>query len=719
MGIGRYLIAVSCGAVAFVPVAFAARSVRRRFLPDVSAPTAVLAEIILSLTLVVCVSELLGSIGLFRLAPITVALACAGAIVWWFTKSATAPVPQHPAPEAATRVSWLDRAAALAAVAMVGAVWTMRVADSFQRGMIATADTVWYHMPVAARFAQTGWTPWLHYSDGNSLTVFFPANGELVHALGILFVGNDLLSPLVNVFWLGLALLAAWCIGKRFGVAPVTLIGVAAVLGTPELILDDAGSALTDVASIALLLSAIALVIDAKTSHDREPERQELLVCAALAAGLALGTKYTVIPAVGVLSIAVVVLSRRGTRLRWAALWAAGLALTGSYWYLRNLFAAGSPLPSLNAGIGPLRLPHVPFPNAKVADYLFDGRAWNDYLRPGLRTALGPAWWALVALALGGLALGVLRGPSRVTRSMAIVGIAAFVAFLYSPQILTLGRNPIYFVVNVRYVAPALAIGIVIIAVVASRFGRPVRTALLVSLGAVLVATQFDGSLWHNRGTFIAQPVADSSARAWGLAVGILVAVAGVAGLAYAQRLRHSRALAVAVLSTTLAAALAGGFALEQSYLSNRYGGASVMPRILRWARDTKDARIAIVGFFAQYPLYGNDLSNYVQYVAHRAPDRHSARITTCPAWRRAINDGDYGYVIVTNPGFPFPSRQPALEADWTRSDPAAHLMFEDSNLIEQANVRTHAWLFKINGKLNPAGCAPSAPPQAKDRPPP
>ncbi len=106
----------------------------------------------------------------------------------------------------------------------------MRVADSFLRGMIATADTLWYHMPVAARFAQTGWTPWLHYSDGNSLTVFFPANCELVHAVGILFVGNDLLSPLVNLFWLGLALLAAWCIGKRYGVAPLALVGVAAVL---------------------------------------------------------------------------------------------------------------------------------------------------------------------------------------------------------------------------------------------------------------------------------------------------------------------------------------------------------------------------------------------------------------------------------------------------------------------------------------------------------
>ncbi len=49
------------------------------------------------------------------------------------------------------------------------------------------------------------------------------------------------------------------------------------------------------------------------------------------------------------------------------------------------------------------------------------------------------------------------------------------------------------------------------------------------------------------------------------------------------------------------------------------------------------------------------------------------------------------------------------LEADWTRSDPAAHLMIEDSN------PGTHAWLFRIDGKLDPAGC-PAPPAPAKPR---
>jgi hypothetical protein len=539
----------------------------------------------------------------------------------------------------------------------------------------------------------------LHFSDGNSLTVFYPATSELLHALGIVFVGSDVLSPLLNLFWLALALLAAWCIGRPFGAAPLTVVAIAAVLATPELVLDDAGSALNDVVGVALLLAAVALLVDARASDDRALGRGPF-VCAALAAGLALGTKYTLIPAVGALSVAALFLQPRGTRARRAGLWGAALALTGGYWYLRNLVATGNPLPSLRLGVGPVRLPSVPFPGAsRAADYIFDRHAWDAYLMPGLREALGPAWWAVLLLAGVGCALGVAVGASRVVRVVAVVGFASFVAFLYSPQILGIGRAPIYFVVNVRYVAPALVVGTAILTVVIPRFGRLAGLALLGAFGAVLVATQFDRSIWHNEGTHIAQPTHGSAPRVWGVVIGISIVVAGAALRPAARRVRRSRDVALVSACVILAALLAAGFPLEQSYLSNRYQNASPMPRIYRWAENVHSARIAIVDFFAQYPLYGKDLSNDVQYVAHRGKDRRSSRIADCAAWRQAINDGRYDYVVATNPGFPFPSRQPALEADWTRSDPAATL------LINESNFGAHAWLFKIDGRLDPAGC--------------
>jgi hypothetical protein len=127
------------------------------------------------------------------------------------------------------------------------------------------------------------------------------------------------------------------------------------------------------------------------------------------------------------------------------------------------------------------------------------------------------------------------------------------------------------------------------------------------------------------------------------------------------------------------------------------------MPTIYRWAQGVHHARIAIVDFFEQYPLYGTDLSNHVQYLAIRHANGKSEPIPDCQAWRRAVNEGRYQYVVAATPGFPFVTIQPAREAAWTRSDPAAHLLHADTYL------GAHAWLFEIRGALDPNGCA-SAP---------
>ena len=62
-------------------------------------------------------------------------------------------------------------------------------------------DSTWYHGPFAAGFFQSGNTIDLHFIAPQFLAWFYPANGEIFHAVGMLAFGRDLLSPLLNLGW--------------------------------------------------------------------------------------------------------------------------------------------------------------------------------------------------------------------------------------------------------------------------------------------------------------------------------------------------------------------------------------------------------------------------------------------------------------------------------------------------------------------------------------
>ena len=64
-------------------------------------------------------------------------------------------------------------------------------------------DSTWYHAPFAAGFAQSGETFDLHFIAPQFLAWFYPQNSELLHGIGMLAFSRDLLSPLLNLGWLG------------------------------------------------------------------------------------------------------------------------------------------------------------------------------------------------------------------------------------------------------------------------------------------------------------------------------------------------------------------------------------------------------------------------------------------------------------------------------------------------------------------------------------
>src|SRR2546421_11163641 len=87
MGLVTYLRGLTFLAVALGSIALAARQLRRWLLSDWSAPHTYLADSIVSITLVLGISELLGSIGLFQSWTVLLGCVLAGGLVLCFVRS--------------------------------------------------------------------------------------------------------------------------------------------------------------------------------------------------------------------------------------------------------------------------------------------------------------------------------------------------------------------------------------------------------------------------------------------------------------------------------------------------------------------------------------------------------------------------------------------------------------------------------------------------------
>ena len=70
-------------------------------------------------------------------------------------------------------------------------------------------DSLYYHLPIALRFFQTGSITGVHHMGENNVPEFYPVNNELLHGVGMLAFERDPLSLLINFGWLVLFLLAA------------------------------------------------------------------------------------------------------------------------------------------------------------------------------------------------------------------------------------------------------------------------------------------------------------------------------------------------------------------------------------------------------------------------------------------------------------------------------------------------------------------------------
>jgi hypothetical protein len=700
MSLGRYLIGVAALLCVLGSLGVAAVALRRHLLPDWRGADARLAEIVSGCALLVGIIEVLGTVGLFRLVPMVVgSIAIGSALRLGLTSRSSARAARRRAarPRVTAAVLSLTSVAGLVVVLLL---WTGRSLHSFEHG-ITSPDAIAYHLPHAASYAQTGQIRTIRYTDYDYLNGLYPATSELFHALGIVVMGNDVLSPGINLVWLALTLLAAWCIGSVRGFGSTSMLAAALVMATPMMVGSNAGSAHNDVLGVFFVMAALALwmrTADMPTTDARAYRGGSIL--AAVAAGLALSVKLNLFAPVGALTVAAIAFTPRGSRRRATGWWLGGVVLAGGYWYARNLIALGNPLPWFSFGILPT--PHPPplqnGTNYSIADYVTSPRILRHWLVPALARNLGPWWPALVAAAVVGPLVCLFSKRDRVILAAALVALASLVAYPLTP-VTACGPwgHPYCLMYSIRYGAPALTLALAVTPLALLFRSQLGRLATAIGLTTLFVATVAQGRLWatdYNLGGAVA-------AVGGVLVVAVIVVVRPWSLIAPRPPLVRATAATLAVSLVLVGVAL--GYSGTEDYLRHRYTdkyGPVAVYRVWRWARRLHRAQIALVGtfgWFFGYPLWGLDDSNRVAYVGQRGPYGSFRPITSCRAWRTALNRGHYQYVVTTARAVTFTTQLVhSPEVDWTRTDPAARLVLSPSWAIQ---------VFRLTGPLHPDRC--------------
>ena len=689
---------------------------RRWIAPEFSGALARLADATIAVGLLVLSLELLGTLSLLTVGWVVVF--CVG-IGLGAALLGRRMAGRDGREVAAPRVQTTALLIALGVASFTVAEWTFPSLSSLDFGMFG-GDTTWYHMPFAARIAQEASTVHLHFTDPLRLAAwFYPQSSELIHASGIVIFKSDWLSPLINLFWLSIALLAAWCVGRPYKVGPATLVAAAIVLDAGVMIETQPGEGRNDIMGLAFLLAFAAFLIN---GHQRRapaagavqdtPERDAPLldrgplVVAGIAAGLAASVKLTFLVPVVAITLGVVVFSGKGRRLTTA--WVLGLSafIVGGYWYVRAAIkTGGNPIPQ--SGFGPLHLPTPdqmpldPRPRFAVAHYLTDPTIYRRWFFPRLDDAFGPLWPLILIVAVAAAVFIVVRSRNRILQVLAAAALLTAVVYLFTP-LTAAGQegSPTGFFTNTRYLAPGLVLAMVLLPI-----ARPLRApdsrawqTLLFLLG-VYAITVLTTPRWYPG--YIVGAVFLTLALVWAPAA---------LGLARARR-AVSRTFVAGAAALVVLLAVVLGRAQEVQYYDQHY--TRVLPflqdggprKAYAFARERHGARIGIAGsgeiFFGQYGFYGANLDNYVQYIGVPGRDGTYRLATTCHQFKRRINAGDYDFLIISQ------FTQDSREAEywypiyaWLKEDPALEQVIEEPEITPEPD-----YVFKVRGKLDPDGC--------------
>jgi hypothetical protein len=690
---------------------------RRWIVPEFSGALARLADATLAVALLLLALEILGTLSILRFGWIicfTIAVGLGAALLGYWK------APDRGEEVKAPQVAKWALILAVAVASFTMAEWTFPSQLNLDNGMFG-GDTTWYHMPFAATMAQQHSTVHLHFTDPLRLAAwFYPQSSELIHAAAIVLFKTDWFSPLINLFWLAIALLGCWCVGRPYKVGPATLIAGAIILDSGVMIETQPGEARNDIMGLAFLVAFAAFLINA---HQRRapkegaavqdtPERNAPLldkgplVLAGIAAGLAASVKTTFLVPVAAIAIGVFLFSGRGRR--WTTAWILGLSMliSGGYWYLRAAIkTGGNPIPITK--FGPLHLPVPdqmpldPRPRFAVAHYLTEPTIYRHWFFPQLENALGPLWPLILIMAGSAALFIVVRSRNKILRVIAAAALLTAVVYVFTP-LTAAGQEgaPTGFFTNTRYLIPGL-----ILAMVMLPLARPLRAPdrrariTLIFLAVVYWVTVLATPKWYP--TYLAGTIFITLALVWTPAALGLGRSRGVL----------SRRVVTAAAAVVILLAMVLGRAQQVQYANQHYTNTKLFlqeggpQEAYAYAQKLQHQRIGIVGsseiIFGQYGFFGNPPTNEVDYIGVPGPHGAYRQATSCPQLMDRINAGNYDYLIMSR------DTEDSPEAEyfepiytWVKKDSALNKVVEEPHIVPEPD-----YVFKVEGKMSPQYC--------------
>ena len=716
--LGTYLAGAAAMSGSILALWLAGYWLRRWIVPEFSGALARLGDITLAVALLILILQLLGSVSLFTFGWIAagcIAIPLAVAALAW--KMAPEDHVTEVAAPAVPRWAFL---LAIGVSSWAVAEWTFPTQLSLDQGMFG-GDTTWYHMPASARFVQDASIIPLHFTDALRLAVwFYPQSSELMHGAMIGLMETDWLSPLFNMVFVGVALLACWCVGRPYGVGPASLVAGAILLSSGVMIETQPGEGRNDIFAFAFLIAFAAFLINghqrlapsAGTAVEDRPDPDAPLldrgplILAGIAAGIAISVKVSMLAPVGVILIGMILVSGRKRWLKTAFWLGAPLIVIGGYWYFRAMiYTGGNPVPAI--GWGPLHLPQPdqmpldPRPRFSVAHYLDQPLIFRTWFFPRLQDAFGVLFPLILAISATAAGYLVLKSKNKVLRVIAGAAIITAVVYVFTP-LTAAGEegSPRGFFTNTRYLMPGLLLAMAFLPL-----AKPLRTpperakVVLIFLTVVYAITVLTSPKWSTM--YLAGAVFLTLAIVW-MPVGLTW---------LRDNGRIGRAGTVGVVAVVAVIALAWGRGEEVGYAEKHYTRSTLFlqdggpQQTFDFVRNLEDQRIAVAGsgqmLFGQYGFYGVDLSNHVQYIGQEGDLGSYRLITRCDNFKRKINEGDYDFIFTSeftqdSPDAPY--RYPVRK--WIASDPAVTEVVAEPDITPQP-----AYVYRVDGELDPSLC--------------